>query len=136
MIMEFRKKRRDVVTMDITPLVDVVFLLLIFFMLSTTFIVSPGIRINLPQAKAETVRHAKKDLRVKIDTKGNIRLGDQRISPEDLDAQFLEAARIDRDTMVVIEADENAAHKFVVDVMDRAKTSGLQRLAIATRPKN
>jgi biopolymer transport protein ExbD len=134
--MEFRRKRRDVIALDITPLVDVVFLLLIFFMLSTTFIVSPGIRINLPQAEAETVRHEKKDIRVKLDAKGNFFVEDQRTSPEDLDARFLEATRVDRDTLVIIEADENAAHKFVVDVMDRAKSSGLQRLAIATRPKN
>ena len=134
--MEFRRKRRDVVTLDITPLIDVVFLLLIFFMLSTTFIVSPGIRINLPQAEAETVRHEKKDLRIKIDAKGILFLDDQRTSAEDLDTRLLEAARLDRDTLVIIEGDENAAHKFIVDVMDRAKNSGLQRLAIATRPKN
>ncbi len=133
--MEFRKARRDVVTPDVTPLVDCVFLLLIFFMLSTTFVVSPGIRINLPQAQAETVRHERKDLRVKLDAEGALYLGDQRASLEDLDVRFREAAREDRETMVVIEADEETAHKFVVDVMDRAKGSGLQRLAIATRPK-
>lgn len=134
--MEFRKKRREVVALDITPLIDVVFLLLIFFMLSTTFIVSPGIRINLPQAEAETVRSEQKDIRVKIDAKGNFFVEDRRTSPEDLNARFEEAARVNRDTLVIIEADENAAHKFVVDVMDRGKNSGLQRLAIATRPKN
>lgn len=133
--MEFRKKRRDVVNPDITPLVDVVFLLLIFFMLSTTFIVSPGIRVNLPQAEAEAVRHEKRDLRIKIDANGHYYLEDQRVSPEDLDARFDDAARADRDTMVVIEADEQTQHQYVVDVMDRAKTSGLHRLAIATRPK-
>lgn len=133
--MEFRRARREVITVDITPLVDCVFLLLIFFMLSTTFIVSPGIRINLPQAQAETVRHERKDLRVRIDAEGALYLGDQRASPDDLDLRFREAAGEDRETMVVIEADEQTAHKFVVDVMDRAKGSGLQRLAIATRPK-
>ncbi len=133
--MEFRKKRRDVVNPDITPLVDVVFLLLIFFMLSTTFIVSPGIRVNLPQAEAEAVRHEKRDLRIKVDANGYYYLEDQRMSPEDLDGRFEDAARADRDTMVVIEADEQTQHKHVVDVMDRAKTAGLHRLAIATRPK-
>jgi len=133
--MKFRKARRDEVTPDITPLIDCVFLLLIFFMLSTTFVVSPGIRINLPQAKAEPVRHERQDLRVKVDAEGTVYVGDQRASVEDLDTRFRETARSDRDTLVVIEADEETPHKFVVDVMDRAKTSGLHRLAIATRPK-
>jgi len=133
--MKFRKPRRDEVTPDITPLIDCVFLLLIFFMLSTTFVVSPGIRINLPQAQAEPVRHERQDLRVKVDAEGSVYVDDRRASADDLNAQFRDAARADRDTLVVIEADEETPHKFVVDVMDRAKASGLHRLAIATRPK-
>lgn len=133
--MKFRKARREQVTPDITPLIDCVFLLLIFFMLSTTFVVSPGIRINLPQAAAEPVRQERQELRVKVDPAGALYLGEQRASPEDLEARFRDTARADRDTLVVIEADEETPHRFVVDVMDRAKTSGLSRLAIATRPR-
>lgn len=133
--MKFRKARREQVTPDITPLIDCVFLLLIFFMLSTTFVVSPGIRINLPQAAAEPVRHERQELRIKVDPAGALYLGDQRASPEDLEARLRDTARADRDTLVVIEADEETPHRFVVDVMDRAKTSGLSRLAIATRPR-
>ncbi len=132
--MEFRKKRRDVVGLDITPLVDVVFLLLIFFMLSTTFIVSPGIRINLPKAQAEAVKRESREIRVKIDAQGNYFFGDRRASVDDLAERFRQASRANRDTLVVIEADEATAHRFVVEVMDRAKTAGLNRLAIATRP--
>jgi biopolymer transport protein ExbD len=53
--MQFRRPRRDDARIDITPLVDMVFLLLIFFMLSTTFIVAPGIKVNLPESSAEKV---------------------------------------------------------------------------------
>ncbi|GAB4256069.1 ExbD/TolR family protein [Deferrisoma sp.] len=133
--MEFRKKRRELVGLEITPLVDVVFLLLIFFMLSTTFVVSPGIRIDLPRARSEPVRQEVKDLRVKIDAEGTLYLGNRRASPEDLDARFAEVARANPDTLVIIEADEATRHLHVVDVMDRAKSAGLHRLAIATRPK-
>ena len=133
--MEFRKKRRDAITPDLTPLVDVVFLLLIFFMLSTTFVVSPGIRIDLPQAQAEPVRSEHRDLRVKIAAEGVLYVDDQRLSLEDLVERLRGAARTSMDTLVVIEADENTAHKYVVEVMDRAKSAGLSRLAIATRPK-
>jgi biopolymer transport protein ExbD len=133
--MEFRRKRRDVISMDITPLVDVVFLLLIFFMLSTTFIVSPGIRINLPEAKAEPVRRESRDFRVKIDQQGLLYIGDRKVEIESLVAELEQAAARDRDTLVVIEADEQSMHGYVVDIMDRAKTAGLNRLAIATRPR-
>ena len=133
--MEFRRKRRDVISMDITPLVDVVFLLLIFFMLSTTFIASPGIRINLPQAKAETVRREKRDFRVKVDAVGAIWINNDEVSIDTLDERMRQAAAADSDTVVVIEADEQSMHKFVVDVMDRAKSAGLNRMAIATRPR-
>ena len=133
--MRFRKARRESVTLDITPLIDCVFLLLIFFMLSTTFVVAPGIRINLPQAHAEPVRHERQDLRVKVDAQGNVYVGDQRTSADDLVGRFRDTARADRDTLVVIEADKETPHKHVVDVMDRAKSAGLHRLAIATRPK-
>ena len=134
--MVFRKTRRDVITPDITPMVDVVFLLLIFFMLSTTFIVSPGIRVDLPQAEAEALRRERQDLRIKIAAEGLLYVDDQRLSPEDLVERLRAAARTDQDTLVVIEADENTAHKHVVEVMDRAKGAGLHRLAIATRPKH
>lgn len=133
--MEFKKKRRDSPTPDITPMVDVVFLLLIFFMLSTTFIVSPGIKINLPQAKAESVRQEKKDVRIKINAKGAIFFGEKELeNSAELAREFKERARADMDTVVIIEADEDTAHKYVVNVMDTAKTSGLHRLAIATKP--
>jgi biopolymer transport protein ExbD len=131
----FRAKRRDVITPDITPMVDVVFLLLIFFMLSTTFIVSPGIRIDLPQAEAEPVRRERQDLRVKIAAEGVLYVDEQRLSLEDLIERLRATARTDPETLVVIEADENTAHKHVVEVMDRARSAGLRRLAIATRPK-
>ncbi len=133
--MEFRKKRRDVVSMDITPLVDVVFLLLIFFMLSTTFVVAPGIRINLPQADAETVRREKRDFRVKIAPDGALYVDDRAIDMGELERLLADASQNDRDTLVVIEADEEVMHHFVVEVMDKAKRAGLNRLAIATRPR-
>lgn len=132
--MQFRKKTRDVIAMDITPLVDVVFLLLIFFMLSTTFIVSPGIRINLPEAKAESIRKEGREVRIKLDVTGKIYVNEHAMSPEALEAHLAQTAAGDRDTLVIIEADEQSMHRFVVEVMDKAKNAGLNRMAIATRP--
>ncbi len=132
--MTFRKHRRDVITPDITPLVDVVFLLLIFFMLSTTFVVSSGLRLNLPQAEAEAVRQERRELRIQVDPAGGLHFGGRAVSTAELEAALGDAVRRDRDALTVIEADQDTPHKFVVGVMDRAKRAGLHRLAIATRP--
>lgn len=134
--MEFRKKSRDVISMDITPLVDVVFLLLIFFMLSTTFIVAPGIRIDLPEAKAESIRKEVSEVRVKVGSEGKVYVDELEVGEEALKARLAQAAAGDRDTLVIIEADEQAMHRFVVQVMDHAKSAGLNRMAIATRPRH
>lgn len=72
---------------------------------------------------------------MKIDRQGVIYVNRDRLTPEELVQRFRDTAAADRTTLVVIEADEEAAHKYVVGVMDRAKSSGLSRLAIATRQK-
>ncbi|PLX42091.1 MAG: biopolymer transporter ExbD [Deltaproteobacteria bacterium] len=133
--MIFRIKRRDVVAMDLTPLIDVVFLLLIFFMLSTTFIVSPGIKVDLPKAEGSTVQQGSGDIRVKISSTGEIYLDDQAVNAESLEVSLREKADANPQTMVVIEADASAQHKFVVEVMDTARSAGLTKLAIATKQK-
>ncbi|PLX42028.1 MAG: biopolymer transporter ExbD [Deltaproteobacteria bacterium] len=133
--MTFRIKRRDVVAMDITPLVDVVFLLLIFFMLSTTFIVSPGIKVELPKADGSTVRQDSGDIRVKIASTGEIYLDDQEVDSKLLGVALRERAGVNPQTVVVIEADASTQHKYVVEVMDTARASGLTKMAIATKQK-
>ncbi len=133
--MEFRRKRRDTLTMDITPLVDVVFLLLIFFMLSTTFIVEPGIRIDLPKANADMVKRGKSDVRVKVDKEGLFFLEKIKVTGQELEERLKEVARVDSGALVVIEADEVSQHQYVVEVMDRARSAGLARMAIATKPR-
>lgn len=134
--MEFRPRRRPPMTIDnITPLVDCFCLLLIFFMLSTTFDTAAAIRITLPAGAGEGPRREGRDLKVRVDRAGVLYIRSDRVSAEELTQKFREAAAADRNTMVVIEADEETAHKNVVSVLDRAKASGLHKLAIATRRK-
>ena len=133
--MVFRRRRREAITLDITPLVDCVFLLLIFFMLSTTFVIAPGIRVSLPPARSDGVETQSRDYRVKIDAAGLIYAGGEAVAPDALEEKLRRALEADRETMLVIEADEAARHKTVVEVMDRAKSAGMLRMAIATRPR-
>jgi biopolymer transport protein ExbD len=125
---------------DITPLIDVVLLLVIFFMLTTTFIGAPAIKVNLPASSAKEISKEPKEVKVTITKDGKIYVdreaggsGDP-ISLKELEKLLIKVARENPDTMVIIRADENTTHGTVVAVMDLAKTSGLNKLAIATKP--
>lgn len=133
--MQFRRHRRDDARIEITPLVDMVFLLLIFFMLSTTFIVTPGIKVNLPRASAEKVTREKKEVRLVITKDNRVFLERRLVTLQELERRLKGAAQKNPQTMVVIQADAKSLHGKVVEVMDIAKTSGLNRLAIATQPR-
>ena len=134
--MNFRQNRkRDEAQLDMTPLVDVVFNLLIFFMLSTTFVTTPGIKINLPQASSKELKVQEKEVRVALTKKGKIYLNRKLVTLDDVRKILKQKARINPKMLVIIQADAQVTHGKVVQIMDIAKTSGLNKLAIATRPR-
>jgi biopolymer transport protein ExbD len=133
--MQFRRPRRDDARIEITPLVDMVFLLLIFFMLSTTFIVTPGIKVNLPRSSAEKVTQEKKEVQVVITEDNKVFVDRMLVDVAELERRLVGVGQQDPQTLIIIKADAKALHGKVVEVMDIAKQSGLDRLAIATQPK-
>jgi biopolymer transport protein ExbD len=135
--MRFQTRKTDDVQLDMTPLVDVVFLLLIFFMLSTSLSVNPGIKIDLPKASAEQVKKKKTTLRVAIEAGGRIFLEGKKLSLDQLQEKFAAVGKKNGDdALVIIEADKKVYHGLVVKVMDAAKSAGLNKLAIATQPED
>lgn len=119
---------------DITPLVDIVFLLLVFFMLTSSFVeVKPGVKVNLPQASAPNVG-AKKDITVSIDINNTLYLNSRVISPGDLYEKIAKVAHANPNIMVIVEADKNVTHGKVVRVMDIIRKAGVKKIAIATQP--
>ncbi len=133
--MRFQTRSRDDVQLDMTPLVDVVFLLLIFFMLSTSLSVNPGIKIDLPKSSAEQIKKKKTTLRVAIEAGGRIYFEGKKLSLPQLREKFQVVGKEQGDdALVVIEADKKVYHGLVVKVMDAAKSAGLNKLAIATEP--
>lgn len=119
--------------LDVTPLVDLVFLLIIFFLLSTTFRVAPGIRIDLPEASSQKIRTERKEIILTVDGSGAIYLNKDPVEPEALSVRLAASAREDRDTTVLIKGDRNAGFGRMVDVLDRVKYAGLYRIAILTQ---
>ena len=130
--MKFREQSRSDVHLDITPIVDTVFNLLIFFALSLNFIVTPGIKVNLPESITEEIIRERDELVIVMNKDNTIFVDGKNISSENLALLFTKAAQKSQETLVIIQADQDVSHGSVVRMMDRAKKAGLKRLAIAT----
>ncbi len=124
--------RRRAVGIDLTPMVDVVFLLIIFFMVSTTFItLETGLPVDLPQA--QTAEATPSDLpTVTVTPDERVFVGGALVDLETLLSMLQQEIGDTGQTTVVLRADATVPHGFVVQVMDVIKQSGAQRIAIAT----
>lgn len=130
--MQFRTKRKRKVLINITSLIDVLFLLLIFFMVSSTFMEQPGIKLELPHAQsAEVVEQ--KDYTLFVDKEKKMFLNDKPVNLDQLEARIKEALPNMKDGALVLKADEEVSHGAVVKIMDAVKRSGVKKLVIGTR---
>ncbi len=126
-------RRRPPLVLELTPLIDVVFLLLIFFMVSTTFVNEPaGLQVELPRSENRDVIPEGSDVSVHLSADGRVFVEDEAVAAEELRQRLAEVAREDPATMVVLRADESLEHGRVVQVMDLARDLGLRNFAIAT----
>jgi biopolymer transport protein ExbD len=130
----FRRTRREETRVDVTPLIDIIFQLVLFFMVTTTFITAPGIQVDLPRSSAQTIFRDQQDLNIWVTDQGEVYVDQKAVSWEVLDATLDAAMAQDEDTLIIIKADANVDHGRVVTIMDLARTKGLSRLAIATDP--
>lgn len=130
--MRFVTTRRPDPMIDVTPMIDVVFQLLLFFVVSTTFVESPGFEVDLPRSSAQTVLDDKSDIDIWMTTDGSVYLDEDPVTAAQLRRVLRERGQADPNTLVVIKADTGVPHGRVVAVMDQARANGLSRLAIAT----
>lgn len=119
--------------LDLTPLIDVVFLLLIFFMLSSSFIFQPGIKVKLPESHVSETKK-EKSFEVIVTQENLVFFNGERISIEGLKRKIKIISRNAPEAVLIIKADGNVRHKNVVRIMSIAKMNGIKRLGIATRP--
>ncbi len=139
--MKFKRRPRQDTDVNMMPLIDIVFLLLIFFMVSTTFTKESRIGLNLPQAKqsAEATIEAK-TIEVIIDAQGVFYIEKQRLLSNDkpsvkqalkthLEKAFTETGKVPK---LIISADAATAHQYVVTTMDLAGQLGFGKLSIST----
>ncbi|WP_404296865.1 ExbD/TolR family protein [Halomonas sp.] len=129
--MRFSRPRRDPVEVNLTPLIDVVFLLLIFFMVSTTFETRQALELELPESTSGVAADVS-PVTVVITATGLYRLGERELSPAELPGALAAEAEQAREHGLVVEADGRASHASVVRVLDQAGQQGIQRVRIAT----
>ena len=134
MQMRSGKKKRSLI-LNLTSLIDVLFLLLIFFMISTTFLSQPAIKLELPQAEnAEIVRQT--PTVVYIDPAGRVYLNDEPMEPALLGEALKMRLAGDLEKAVVLKADSRVSHGTVIDILDVIKGAGVKKLVISTDPED
>ncbi len=134
--MKFRRHSREEVGINLTPLIDVVFLLLIFFMVSTTFTRETQLSIDLPEAEGQPKQPPEKLIEILIDESGIYRVNGQTLADNQmrtLQAAIRRYSGGDMTLPMFIVADAQAAHEDVVKAMDAAGQMGYAHLNITTR---
>jgi biopolymer transport protein ExbD len=120
---------------NLTPLIDVVFLLLIFFMVSTTFEHQSRIQVELPEASAEPTTPEAESLEIIVDAQGRYFIGEEQVVNTQLKTLMGAITKVigDRTDMpVIVRADANSPHQSVVTVLDATSQLGLTRISLAT----
>jgi biopolymer transport protein ExbD len=134
--LKFRRQRLDDVSVNLTPLIDVVFLLLIFFMVSTTFTRETQLSVDLPEAQGQVKEAQSEQIEILIDENGRYRVNGQGLVDNrmrTLQAAIYKISAGDTTMPLVITADAQSAHEDVVRAMDAAGQMGFVHLSITTR---
>jgi biopolymer transport protein ExbD len=134
--LKFRRQRREEVGINLTPLIDVVFLLLIFFMVSTTFNRETQLSVDLPEAEGQVKATEGEQIEILIDESGRYRVNGQGLVDarmRTLQAAIYRISAGDTTLPMIITADAQAAHEDVVRAMDAAGRMGFVHLSITTR---
>jgi biopolymer transport protein ExbD len=131
------RRGRHEATVELTPLIDVVFLLLIFFMVSTTFIRETQLKIDLPEASGELQEIEEGFIEITVNQQGEYSVNDRVLVNNELNTliraltELLQAGS--NTTRLIVTADARATHQTVVRAMDAAGKVGLTRISITTR---
>jgi len=130
--MRFKRRMQYKVGIDMTPMIDCVFLLLIFFMVSSSIIKDQGIQVNLPHAKSSESQ-PDRDLVISIGKAGNIFLNDVVVAKSDLYQTLRRVYKEQKRDFLIIRADELINYGVLVEVMDIARLAGIYNVSLSTK---
>ncbi len=134
--MKFSRRRMEEPEINLIPFIDVLLVVLIFLMLSTTYSRFTELQINLPAADAEKLRERPGEIIVAVSADGRYAVNRKGVDGRSVDvltAELAAAAAGRADTVIIISADAMAAHQSVVNVLDAARRAGLSRLTFAAQ---
>jgi biopolymer transport protein ExbD len=135
LFMQFEGRRRSSLVPNMTPLIDIVFLLLVFFMLTSHFVKEERIALELPNAESGSALEEKKHLEVVIDAEGKIMIDNRIVEITDLDAVLGDALEKRDEKIVRIRGDHAATLGRAVTIMDAARKANAQAVDIVTENK-
>jgi biopolymer transport protein ExbD len=134
--MKFRRRHLDEPEINLIPFIDVLLVILIFLMLSTTYSRFTELQVNLPSADAEKLRERPAEIVVAVSGDGRYAVNRKPVEGRSVDlltAELTAAAAGRPDTVVIVSADALAAHQSVINVLDAARRAGLSRLTFASQ---
>ncbi|MBM2840379.1 MAG: biopolymer transport protein ExbD/TolR [Bacteroidetes bacterium] len=131
--MRLKTENRLLTSFSVSSLTDIVMLLLIFFLLSSSFVTQPGIKVQLPKAETGETPNDK-NIAITLTEKGMLFLNAERVTLESLGQKLAAAMKNNHEGVVVIRADKNVTLQNTVQVIDIAKAVGATRFMIATSP--
>jgi biopolymer transport protein ExbD len=132
--MKLISEKKKKVLLNITPLVDVLLILIVFFVVTSTFMEQPGIKLELPKSQtADLQRIEKAVLIVSEDSKLYFR--NKEVSLNELPAILSDAMQESIDKSLIISADKVVHHGLIISIMDIARQSGVQKLVVSTEPE-
>ncbi|MDP3700968.1 MAG: biopolymer transporter ExbD [Hylemonella sp.] len=134
--MHFRRPSREEPEINLIPFIDVLLVILIFLMLSTTYSKFTEMQLRLPVADTDAQRDYPKEVIVAVSSEGSFSVNRAAVEGRSVDAvvsALLQAAKAGKDTVVIISADASARHQSVVTVMEAARRAGLTQITFATQ---
>jgi biopolymer transport protein ExbD len=135
--MNFQRGRlQEEPEINLIPMIDVLLVILIFLMITTTYSKYAGLEINLPTADAQQAQEQANEINVVVSIQGDVTVNKSAVGGRDVEAISLalkRAAGAAKEPVVIISADAKATHQSVIDVMQAAQLAGLSRISFATQ---
>jgi biopolymer transport protein ExbD len=137
--MNFRKKvKQDDLEINFIPLIDVLLVIIIFLVVSTTFSKFSELKINLPTAEANQVDKNVEKINISISANGDYAINGASLRASEINnivTNLKDAANLKKDPVIIISADSDSPHQSVVNVMEAARISGLSKITFSTKVK-
>jgi len=130
MNLSLKSKRK--VSLNLTSLIDVLFILIIFFTVSSTFLEQPGIELKLPEAESSEGHTAQKVI-IYVDKDKNIFLNDNIVSVNSLVNEIKNLNTLQKDKSIVLKADSDVTHGLVIEIMDMLRQQGIYKIIVSTQ---